>query len=188
MITRVTIATVLAFLVFAGPGPALGQDAHGLGLYAVGGSLGYVKPSDFGGTLGFGLRADIGEFGRGFVLFPEVGYWSVTAERTDYYGDSVKTRELTLALNAHYYLNPQDRISYYIGAGAGLFNSKVTAESDILGRASDLDSQSSLGLQVLGGAERPVGAKARMFGELRYKVDGTIDLLQILVGLTIEVR
>jgi hypothetical protein len=166
------------------------EEAKKFGLFAVGGGLSYAKPSDMGAGVGFGLHADIGNILPNMAVFPVIGFWSRSEAYKNSYGylseSKLKVRELSLEANVHYYLNPEANTNFYIGAGAGYYSSKVTVEGGLLDYTGALKTNSGLGFGVLGGVEVPMGEKARFGAELKYKVDGNMDLLKVTTGVTIE--
>lgn len=164
------------------------SDSGDMGLFAMGGSLGYVSLDDVGGALAIGLHADIGQLGRSMAVFPEISYWaksrSVSGGREDEY--QVRHQEFGIAANLHYYLNPQADMNAYVGAGVGLFTGKTSIEDPGYGLSSDLEKHSAFGFSLLGGLEKPIGEGTRLLAEGRYKIDGQNNTISLRCGLTME--
>jgi hypothetical protein len=187
---RMMSLLVVGVLGLAACGMASAQDEapSGLGLYAIGASGAYNKPGTLGGTFGVVLHADVGEIRPGFVLFPEISYWSKSRPLSSSYSTkyNVKYQELGLQGNVHYYLNPEASTNYYVGAGLGLFSYKASASDSEYNLSSDVEKKSSLGLNLLGGFETPIGARTRLVAEGRYKIDGRNNMFQVKAGMTLE--
>jgi|GEM_PF-4180989 len=179
---QLALTTTLLGLLLIGSANANIRD--GIGLYSVGGSIGYVNSSGYstlgsggGGTIGLGLFADIGYLAENIAIYPNISYWTMTTEPDEFgFGYQMKEQEFSIGGDLHYYFNPEATVNYYLGAGLAM--SFFKWQSGPLHKP-----ESSLGFKFAGGLETRISEKASLVGELSYKVDGVVNTLWTKVGV-----
>ncbi len=179
---------LLIMLVLATPFMAMAQ--LDLGLYGVGGQIGYVMPEgDIENPISFGANLDIGSFGENIDLYAYVNYWGKSYDVGEYYEWSYSI--LSIAAIARYPFEMQGSLKPYAGAGLGFeiasWDSKYTGPTYggyITAADYDYsDSSTDLGIHLLGGAEMEINEKMTGFGEVRYTISD-VDYFGIYVGVT----
>lgn len=161
-----------------------------LGLYSIGGGLGFVSVSnDVGSGLVLGVGADLGEITPGLHLRPDIGYWSV---KKDVAGFNLTTSDLSINANVVYPIPVEGKKSpFYVGGGLGL--NSVTAEVYIppffgFPGGTSSASESKLGVNLLAGAGYPIGDKLNLFGEARYVIVSDFGHFGIVAGVSYALK
>lgn len=175
--------------------PAFTVAASNIGLQAVGGRIGYIMPEgDIEDTIGLGLNADLGTLAENITLHGYLDYWGKSYKITNYeWNWSV----ISLAAIAKYHFNAgESQFKPYAGAGLGLnFNhwSSDYTGPDFGGifnpddfEASDTDTD--LGIHLLGGAAYQLSEKMDGFAELKYTIAGNADYLGLWVGISYKLK
>lgn len=157
----------LGIFTFSTTDQALAQrDARSINIYAVGIELGYAKPTDVNGTIGFGVQADIGEIFPALSIIPSLKYWS---SGTDGNFFDLAISEFSINTDFHYYLTDTSPVIPYIGAGLGLFFLSTSVHSSSFGDFSERDTR--IGFNFSAGARFAASDQIDAFGEIRAKVD-----------------
>ncbi len=174
---------LLIMLVLATPFMAMAQ--LDLGLYGVGGQLGYAMPeSGFENALSFGANADIGSFNENIKLFAYVNYFSKSYGKETWADFTFST--LSIAVIGKYPFEMQGSLKPYAGGGLGFEIFKTEWDVDNSYSYYWVDesaSSTSLGIHLLGGAEMEINEKMTGFGEVRYTISD-LDYFGIYVGVT----
>jgi hypothetical protein len=123
-------------------------------------SLGLVKPEDIDSTLWVTANYRF-KLGRRVVLEPEAGIWKQTFE-ADPLGASL--RDLNFGANL-LYVSPRRDTQLWGGAGLGAHLIKGFG-----GLGSESESDTRLGLHLLGGLDHRLADEWDVYGALRYDV------------------
>jgi len=159
------------------------------GLHHLGVEAGLVDPEAAGSTLGFGVFADLGNVSRDVRLSSHLGYWSISDED---FGVEASVRDISFGARAKYMFRVSSpKLQPYAGAGLGLhfFNSKVEMPEQDFGGGfivpgfSIEDSSTELGLDLGGGAIKPLNPKTDLFFDLWYTM-AEVDQLSMKVGVS----
>lgn len=153
-----TIAiAALAFLVVSSVAAHAQQD---LGIKGVGVTLGLVDISA-GSTIGFGGILDLGFISKDLRLEANADYWSKSYDGFDLLGTTeYSLKDFAVGGTVKYELGAADAAArWYVGGGLAMhFISNNWGYSD-----------SSIGLDVLGGVRLQQSAGRAIIGELRYR-------------------
>jgi hypothetical protein len=144
-----------------------------MGLRGIGARLSYVNPEDLDGTFGLGAHADFGDFLPSLAFYPSITYWRSSL---DVPGFDVSFTEIALNSDVHYYIPSHGNISPYLGGGLGIIFSSL----------EDVDSDTDLGINFLGGLETYLSPKMKGFMQTRVKFDG-LDTFKLTAGFTARV-
>ena len=161
-----------------------------IGFNAVGGRIGFIMPEDpIDNTFGFGLNADLGTLMPNLTLHAYLDYWSKGYDVT-YYEWSWSV--IGLGAIAKYEFAMEGNIKPYAGGGLGFnigkWSSKYTGPtSPFLTDVEASESETDIGIHLLGGAKMPLSPKMDGFAELKYTIDGA-DYLGIYVGVSYKLK
>jgi opacity protein-like surface antigen len=150
----------------------------GLGFKGLGARIGLVDPENASSTVDLGVHIDAGEFARNIRLMPLVEYWSVGQDVGPYNAD-LKDFSLGADLNLDFPLQ-DSRVTPYAGGGLGLHWLKSSTSVPNVPDQSD----TKLGLSLLGGVRTDAMPNLALFGELRYNFVSDFNQLKILGGFT----
>jgi len=186
MRTLMTGIGILLFVTILGPSAFAQSD---IGLYGIGGKLGFVMPEDpIDNTFGLGIHADLGTFTKDIHFGALIDYWSKSYDLGHDLDGSLS--EIVLGANAKYFFQTPSQVEPYAGGGLGLAIGKGEAEwrDPITGDIhKESNSESGLGLMFLGGLEYPFSPTLTGLAELKYFVslsDEIADYLGFFVGIT----
>lgn len=202
---RPTLLPLLAALLLA-PVPAGAQeladyDYENLAFRGVGLDVGTIWPARVERALVFGGRADLGELGPSVRIVPGITFWSSRLREHEVdelrrnvlrlcrepesdcvreLGE-VRVSDLTLNMDAHYTWSgflPE----LYAGAGVAihLLNGQGELIDDTF--VEDLLDAIAPGLNLLGGAELPLGGQLRLFTEGRAALAADVQYLGVSAG------
>jgi opacity protein-like surface antigen len=159
----------LAALVLLAAAPLQAQDQGSLSL-----GLGIVKPEDIDSTLYVTANYRFKLTGS-LVLEPEVGIW----EKSEGEGDvEISLRDLNFGANL-LYVSDMKKTKLWGGAGLGAHLIKGTL--GIGGLGSESESDTRLGLHLLGGVDYEMGKTVDLYGAVRYdlvSLEGDANLNQ----------
>jgi opacity protein-like surface antigen len=147
------------------------NDDVGLGFKGIGGRIGVVDPEGASTALDLGFHVDFGEVTQNLHVQPLVEYWSVGVA-----GNDLSDFALGLDLMLDFPLQ-DSRFTPYGGGGLGMH----WISYDVGGEA---DSDTKLGLNLLGGIRSDAMPNLAIFGELRYNFVSDANQLKILGGFT----
>jgi len=176
-----------------------------LALKGIGGGIGYASfSSDVNGSetmSGFliAAHADLGEFTKGFVFFPDITYAS-TSKSVE--GGTLKLSDFAINVNAHYNIEMQGMLKPYVGAGLGYnsFTSTATGTTPavidpftgtVIYPAQTYTgsvSYSRLGINLLAGVNYPLNDMLTLVVEPRYTIESDFNNFQIKVGVTYAMK
>ena len=176
-------------------------DYDNLGLHAIGVDVVWVNAKDAKGSVGFGVRADLGLLGPNVRVMPRFAHWAADIEDESVAkfernlealctppGCDVDLGELKrdywiLGLDLQWILtNPV--IAPYLGAGADLYILNDSGNA-IKGTFLD-DAVVTAGLSGVGGVQLELGAHTRLYGELRGTLVTSASNVAIYAGLAIK--
>jgi len=156
-----------------------------IGFKGVGGQIAFVMPEDpIDNTIGFGGNVYLGTLMPQLKLYAFVDYWGKS------YGESslidVKFSMISIMAAARYGFSTSGNIKPYAGGGLG-FNigtSSVDYKGETYGYAVDKsESNTDLGVLLLGGASMTLSPNLEGFAEIRYNITD-VEALGIYVGVT----
>jgi opacity protein-like surface antigen len=181
---RIVPLLVMALGVVTAPAAHAQAD---LGFKNAGVAIGYVSPEDLGGTLGFGVFADLGTMAPRVGLEARLDYWSQSEEA---FGTEASVRDITLGARGKYWFetsNPKLRPF----AGAGLAFHVVHAEVTIppspgFPGMNEEDSATKMGVDVGGGVATDLGPTTQLLGELWYGIVSDVSQLSLRVGVSFK--
>ncbi len=126
------------------------------------------------------------------VVMPRVSFWSTGDEFTVSELNRTATSKYSLThlgfgADARYYFPTDNPTGFFAGGGLAIerYISKFEVSSNIQGfRGGDAAlSSTTLGLTVVGGAERPLSDNVNGFAEMRYRL-GTLGTFSLQAGIT----
>ena len=185
---------VFAVVLLAATLPVMGQV--NIGLNGVGAQVGFVMPEDpIDNTIGFGANVDLGTLMPNLHLTGSLDYWKKSYDDNwgsgyGAYDMEVSFSVISVAALAKYYFDMGQQFTPYAGGGLGLLfaTSKVEVKSSVPGVSGDeSDTETELGVHLLGGASMPITPELDGFAELRYTL-GDIDYFTILAGVTYALK
>ncbi|MFQ5675092.1 MAG: outer membrane beta-barrel protein [bacterium] len=158
----VSLGGLIALLLFSGS-----LMAQQLGFNGVGGTLHFVKPEDSNNSVGFGAHVDLGEVVKGLHLFPSIEYFNNKADVQDFFG-TVEAEASVTSINGdvRYYFPSSGKASFFAGGGVGLH---LTGSTKVQGQKVG-DSQSDVGLNLMGGVDVPMNEKIVLTGFAKFVV------------------
>ena len=184
---KALIVAGLFLLCIASSQIALAKEAPArttnFGLHHLGVEAGLVDPEAAGSTLGFGVFADLGNVSRDVRLSSHLGYWSISDED---FGVEASVQDISFGARAKYMFRVSSpKLQPYVGAGLGLhfFKSEVDFSGFMEPGFTVEDSSTELGLDLGGGAIRPLSPKTDLFFDLWYTM-AEVDQLSMKVGVS----
>jgi len=163
----------------------------GIGFNRLGVELGLVDPEAGGSTVGFGAFADLGNISRDVKLSSHLGYWSKSEED---FGAEATIRDISIGARAKYMFHVASRkLQPYVGGGLGLhfFHAKIVVPEEDMGGGFIMpgftaeDSMTKLGIDLGGGALKPLNPKTDLFVDLWYTL-ADIDQLSMRAGVSFK--
>ncbi|MDZ7723188.1 MAG: outer membrane beta-barrel protein [candidate division KSB1 bacterium] len=182
---RMAFAVVMLMITL----PVMGQAD--IGLYGVGGQLGFVMPEDpIDNAISFGANADLGTIMPDLHLGASVDFWKKSYDVGFGSGSDASFSVLSIAALARYTIDIQQTFTPYVGGGLGLVigTSSFEYTEPFSGKKVDeSESDTELGIHLLSGARMPVTPDLDGFAELRYTL-GDIDYFSILAGVSYSLK
>lgn len=190
---KLTLALVAVLLLISSM-----STAQSLGLYEVGGGVGYVSTSvtaassgsssseSIGGFVVAG-HANLGELAKDLSLWPEIEYWSASK---DISGGTWKVSDFAINANLHYNIAMEGALKPYVGAGLG-YNSlsfTYTIALPFFGTFTGSASDSRLGINLLAGANYKMNDNMSLFVEPRYVLASDFNHFMIKVGASFALK
>jgi len=176
--------TLLLTIVFLATGSLTAQSD--IGLKGVGAHVGFVMPDDpMDNALGFGAQAALGTIIPDLHLSAFLDYWANSYD-TGFGTDAEVTFSLlSIGALAKYHFAMDGQFTPYAGGGLGLSigTSKIDYSSEFFGDMSESESDTELGIHLVGGAITPLSDTLDGFAELRYTLGDDVDYLGIWVGV-----
>ena len=172
------LGAAAATFVLLAPPAARAQTSLGLG-------LGIVDPEDVDTTLWTTINLRL-PLGRRLFLEPEVGFWKSSEE----FGNSeASLQDLNLGGNVILDLGGSGDLSFWLGAGLGAHVLK--AEVEIGDTEVESESDTKLGIHLLGGFDYDLDRDLGLFAAARYDIvdtDGEDNFNQAKVYGGLRVR
>jgi opacity protein-like surface antigen len=163
-----------------------------LGWRSAGVDAGFVDPDNVPGTVGFGAFANLGNLSPDVRLEPHLGYWSKSQEMN---GDKASIRDIALSARALYMFHgTSPKIRPYAGGGLGLHmvHAKVEIAAQDLGGGVIIpameasDSQTKLGLDMVGGFQTPLSQKTDFKFDLGYTAVSDVAQFSMKAGISFD--
>lgn len=151
-------------------------DAADIGLKGIGGLVGFVMPDYEGNnTLGFGVVADLGTIMPQLRLEGSADYWG---NSWDLPGVEWSWSTITIGGTAKYDFPMGESFTPFVGGGLGFaissWETNYTGETwgwtGTPGNFSDSDTD--LGIHVVGGIDMPVGSNMKFTAQAKYAMGG----------------
>ncbi len=146
-----------------------GAMAQKLGFNGIGGRLSYVDAEGVDGTIGFGAHANLGNIIENLTLYPSIEYWTKGEGVVDFSSFSING-------DARYYIPTSGSVNVFAGGGLALLFNKVSV-------GTFDDSETKLGLDLLGGIDIPVSDNLSATAKIKFVVSSD-NILKITGGLT----
>ena len=176
-LTKIFVSLALSLLIVLLAGSAFGKT--NLGLFGVGGRLGYIMPEDpIDNAFNLGVIADLGTIIPSLHLEAYLDYWGKSYDVGDFeWSWSV----IGLGAVVKYYFKMDSKIQPYAGGGLGLdfFSTKVENAGS--------DSSIEFALRLLGGAQMPLTPKIDGFAQLMFSTSD-IDYFGIFLGAVYKLK
>lgn len=198
---------LLLLALLAPPAPARAQsledyDYENLEFRGVGLEVGNIWPIRVEPALALGVRADLGFLGPGVRIVPRASFWSsrLRDEQVDELREQllglcrdqgsdclaelgeIRISDLTLGADAHYTFETGLAATPYAGLGASLH--LLNGRGDVINGTfvEDLLDALAPGVDLVGGAELPLGGALRLFAEARGTVSSDVRYLGLSAG------
>ena len=155
-----------------------------LGWRSIGVNAGFVDPDNVDGTVGFGAFANLGNLSPDVRLQPNVGYWS---KSQDEFGVKATISDISFSTRALYmFHNNSAKFHPYAGGGPGLHivKAKVSMTTPVAMEASD--SETKLGLDLVGGFTTQLSQKNDLCVDLGYTAVSDVAQLSMKVGVSFD--
>jgi hypothetical protein len=151
---------------------------------SIGFALGVVDPEEIDTALWItlNLRVPLGEW---FFLEPELGYWKKTE---DFPGGETSLQDLDIGANVLVDLGQAGDASFWAGAGLGAHVLKAEVQ---VGDAEESESETELGVHILGGIDLELDSDLAIFLAARYDIltqegDGNFEQAKVYLGLRVR--
>ncbi|RMF68979.1 MAG: hypothetical protein D6743_02625 [Calditrichaeota bacterium] len=141
------------------------SQAQDLGFKGIGARLGLVDADGTDTTVFFGAHVHLGELIQNLVLMPSIDYFS--KNNVDIF---------SVNGNVRYYFPTNGNTAFFLGGGLAIVHVSVDR-----GPFRD-DNKTRLGLNVLGGADFPLGDRFVATAKLIYVTRG--DQVKVMGGIT----
>jgi opacity protein-like surface antigen len=166
-----------------------------LAFRGIGGAVGFASISFNGGTSsseslsGFliAAHADLGEFTKDFVFFPDVEYFSASK---DINGGTWKVSDFAINANVHYNIAMEGMLKPYVGAGLGYNSLSTTATitDPFFGTFSATASDSRIGINLLAGINYKLNDMLTLVVEPRYVLASDFNHFIVKAGITYAMK
>lgn len=163
---------VALFLLFVGTATEVRAEEK----TSVGLGLGLVDASGIGSTLWLTGNVRFAITDR-VVLEPELGYWS---KSDSFFGVDVSISDLNFGANALYRI-PKDKVTFHVGGGVGLHH--LSGKVGVLDLFEESDSETKIGLQLLGGVEYRASETVDIFGRVRLDLISDVNQTKLYAGV-----
>lgn len=163
-----------------------------LGWRSAGVDVGFVDPDNVPSTVGFGAFANLGNLSPDVRLEPHLGYWSKSQEMD---GDKASISDIALSARALYMFHgTSPKFRPYAGGGLGLHmvHAKVEIAAQDLGGGVIIpameasDSQTKLGLDLVGGFQTPLSPKTDFKFDLGYTAVSDVAQFSMKAGVSFD--
>ncbi len=157
-----------------------------IGFQAVGGKLAFVDPQDISSVVGFGGFVQLGTVAPNVALEATVDYWSKSESQSQGgFSAEASISDLTIGALAKYMIGEEDAVLRpFVGGGLGIHFAKASASVTGFGSASD--TQTKVGLDLLGGVDYAISEKVSLIGEAMYRV--VSDFNQLVIAGKVAVK
>jgi opacity protein-like surface antigen len=161
-----------------------------LALKGVGGGIGFVSLSPANSTESFSgfliaAHADLGEFTKDIVFFPDVEYFSTSK---DVNGTSLKVSDFALNANVHYNIQMEGMFKPYVGAGLGYNSFSWTFANPFGFGGTYTGSDSRIGINLLAGFNYKLNEMLTLLVEPRYVLAADYGHFIIKAGVTYAMK
>jgi opacity protein-like surface antigen len=156
-----------------------------IGIMGVGGKLGIVDVTEkgAGSTIGFGAVADLGTIVPNLMLEGNLEYWSDSENQG---GVDASFRDFIIGGAAKYLIKSSNpNFTPFVGGGLGLHLQK--AENELLGQKNS-NSETDIGIHLLGGVFYAASPTIDILGELRYAVVSDLNQISIMGGAIFKLK
>jgi hypothetical protein len=140
---------------------SLAAATAGAGDIWVGAGAGYVKPEGVDATVALAGEVRL-ELGRHFALQPDVGYWKKTKSVS---GVSASASDLSFGATALMLVRARPA-RFFAGAGPSIHH--ISGDVGYYGFSLAQNSQTRVGLAVLGGVDLEISSSLAFFATARY--------------------
>jgi len=156
--------------------PALAQD-NSIGL-----GVGFVDPENVGGTAWFTANAQIKVADR-IVVQPEAGFWT---KSEDYLGlASASIKDFNVGANVLYM--PATKSDFQFGIGVGIGLHILSGEVGVLNLFSESDSETKLGIHLLGQGDYKLSDSVGVFAAVRFDLVSDINQTKVYGGVRFKI-
>jgi len=167
------------------------------GLKRLNGQVGLLFPStdnlDYSTSFLIGAGADLGEITDNLHLVPSLSYWILNPdiEGAGDNGLDVSASNFQIAADVQYYL--KDVKGLYFGGGLSINFKSVSIDyppeyAEYLGSSSSSDSETDIGIGLLGGYEMPLGKTSTGFAHAKYNIISDMNTFAIVLGVWFDMK
>ncbi len=152
--------------------------------------MGLILPEDpIDATFGFGVEADLGTLIPDLGLYPFLDFWTKSYNEKAFGSDGDwRYTEIAIGAVVRYFFEIDSQIQPYAGGGLALNFGRVSWKySTEEGKVSDSDTDTDIGIHLLGGGAMDISPQWKGFAELKYAVDGA-DYFGIYVGAIYKLK
>lgn len=171
--------------------PATSQD---IGFYRLAPKAGILFPStdniEYGVGFNFGAAADLGELTDNLKLIPLLAYWTVGGNVEGASDVDVSVSNFQIGGDVQYYIENVEGL--YFGGGLSINFKSITVDyppevAQFFGESSSSDSETDIGLGLLGGYEIPIG-KNTGFVQAKYNIISDLNTFEINLGMWFDMN
>ncbi len=177
----ISVLLVLCVVVYPNVG-------HTLGFEGFGGKVGLVIPDVGDNTIGFGAIADLGTIVPSLPPLKAEGSLEYWGNSYDYFGGQSKFSAISINGTAKYYFTSTG-ISPFVGAGLGFVISTASVEFDqpVFGVSDSSESDTDLGLNLVGGVDIPIGTGMKLVAEGKFSTAAG-NWFQVTGGIVVKLK
>jgi hypothetical protein len=186
---KIVVLMVMVF-VLSTVVPASASD---MGLKRLNGQVGLLFPStdniDYGTSFLLGAGADLGEITDNLNLVPSLSYWIIDAapEGGDVEGLDVSASNFQIAVDLQYYL--KDVKGLYFGGGLSINFKSISWDLPAqFSQYSGSESETDIGIGLLGGYEMPLGKTTTGFAHAKYNIISDLNTFALVLGVWFDMK
>ena len=157
-------------------------SAADMGLKRLSGKVGIIFPEDLDMGFMLGAAADVGEITDNLNLVPLISYWNAGEEEGSF---EVTVTNFQIGADVQYYI--ENVKGLYFGGGLSVNFKSATLKNTATNQEGD-DSETDIGIGLLGGYELPIGKTTTGFAHLKYNIISDLNTFAIVIGVWFDMK
>ena len=160
----------------------LPASASDMGLKRLGGKVGIIFPEDLDMGFMLGAAADVGEITDNLNLVPLISYWNAGEEEGIF---EVTVTNIQIGADVQYYI--ENVKGLYFGGGLSVNFKSATSKNTATNQEWD-NSETDIGIGLLGGYELPIGKTTTGFAHLKYNIISDLNTFAVVLGVWFDMK